>query len=329
MTGEGGPGDQRAVSVRGLAKTYDGHTFAVDGIDLDVDRGAVHAVLGPNGAGKTTLVEILEGYRKRTRGQVSVLGMDPEHGGRRFRERIGIVLQESGIEPALSVTEVLRMRAPLYPDPLAVTDVIEMVGLEEKSSARVRTLSGGQKRRLDMALGLVGNPELLFLDEPTTGFDPSARRESWETIRSLCGLGKTVLLTTHYMDEAQALADQLTIVARGRVVARGTPDAIGDRAHGTARVTFTLPVDGALDDLPVPFLVEDGRVVVECRPDGPQGPTAVLHRLTGWALERGIELDALSVIRPSLEDVYLELTGAAGGGEGAERGTDGAGAGRR
>ena len=293
-----------AIEVRGLRKTYDGHTYAVDGVDLAVPTGSVLALLGPNGAGKTTVVEILEGYRRRTAGDVSVLGMDPARGGRALRRRIGIVLQECAIEPYLTVREVLRMRAPLYPRPREVDEVIELVGLREKRSARVRTLSGGQQRRLDLALALVGDPELIFLDEPTTGFDPSARRASWEIIRNLCSLGKTVLLTTHYMDEAQALAAEVVIVSSGKVVARGAPDDIGGRSTEQVVITFELPPGTSAADLPVPAVADGVRIVVRVAP--PVTPT--LHTLTGWALERGIDLSALTVSRPSLEDVYLELT---------------------
>jgi ABC-2 type transport system ATP-binding protein len=294
-----------AIEVRGLRKSYDGHTYAVDGVDLEVPTGSVLALLGPNGAGKTTVVEILEGYRPRNAGDVSVLGMDPAHGGRALRRRIGIVLQECEIEPYLTVREVLRMRAPLYPRPRDVDEVVDLVGLGEKRSARVRTLSGGQKRRLDLALALVGDPELIFLDEPTTGFDPSARRASWEIIRNLAGLGKTVLLTTHYMEEAQALAAEVVIVSAGKVVARGTPDAIGGRSTERVVISFDLPPGVAVGELPVPAEADGGRLVVRVAPP----VTATLHTLTGWALERGVELSALTVSRPTLEDVYLELTG--------------------
>jgi ABC-2 type transport system ATP-binding protein len=299
------PAGAPAISVRGLRKTYDGHTFAVDGIDLEIPTGEVFALLGPNGAGKTTVVEILEGYRTRTAGDVQVLGMDPAHGGRRLRQRIGIVLQECGIEPYLSVREVLRMRAPLYPHPRQVDEVIDLVGLNDKRTARVRTLSGGQKRRLDLALALIGDPELIFLDEPTTGFDPSARRASWEIIRSLCSLGKTVLLTTHYMDEAQSLASHVVIINGGKVVARGTPEDIGGRQRSTALIAFDVPQGVDLADLPLHVAVEGGRAVAEVEP--PVTPT--LHQLTAWAVEREIELTGLTVTRPSLEDVYLRLTG--------------------
>jgi ABC-2 type transport system ATP-binding protein len=253
------PGDL-AIRVRGMRKSYDGERFAVDGVDLDVPHGQVVALLGPNGAGKTTIVEILEGYRTRDAGEASVLGMDPAHGGRALRERIGIVLQDCGIEPYLSVREVLTLRAPLYPAPLEVGEVVELVGLEEQAGTRVRALSGGQKRRLDLALGLIGDPEVIFLDEPTTGFDPSARRASWEVIANLCGRGKAVLLTTHYMDEAQTLASEVVIMANGKVVAQGTPDDIGGRAHGRVVVAFDVPGGGA--ELPAGAALHDGRAVI-------------------------------------------------------------------
>ena len=267
------------------------------------------ALLGPNGAGKTTIVEILEGYRKRTAGTVEVLGTDPERGGRRFRERIGIVLQHSTTEPYLTVEEILRQRSCWYPHPIGVDEVIGLVGLEEKRTARLRTLSGGQVRRLDLALGLIGDPDLIFLDEPTTGFDPSARRASWVIIRNLCSLGKTVLLTTHYMDEAQHLANRVAVIAGGRFVAEGTPDSLGGRNTAAVHVRFQLPEGVTVADLPpVPGagapVIDDGAVVIET-----VEPTRALAALTGWAVGRSLELPGLTVTRPSLEDVYLELAG--------------------
>ena len=304
------------VSVRGLRKRYGSH-HAVDGIDFDVPHGEVFALLGPNGAGKTTTVEILEGYRTRDGGDVSVLGMDPAHGGRSLRERVGIVLQETGIEPYLTVSEVLRMHAARYPRPRRVGEVIELVGLTDKTGARVHTLSGGQQRRIDLALGLVGDPELLFLDEPTTGFDPSARRASWDIVRDLCSLGKTVLLTTHYMDEAQALASTVAVISAGRIVASGPPDTLAGRDRLATRIGFTL--DGAPPGRPLPVrAVPDGeRLVVEV--GEATEVTRVLHELTGWALDAGVELAGLTVTRPTLEDVYLQLTGDAHGGPAPER----------
>jgi len=294
-----------AVSVDGLHKSY-GAVEAVKGVTFHIEEGEVFALLGPNGAGKTTIVEILEGYRKRTSGTVEVLGMDPQRGGRRLKERVGIVLQESTTEPYLTVEEVLRQRTYWYPNPSRVDEVIGLVGLEEKRRARLRTLSGGQQRRLDLALALIGNPDLIFLDEPTTGFDPSARRASWVIIRNLCSLGKTVLLTTHYMDEAQHLANRVAVISGGLFVAEGTPDSLGGRNTAAAHIRFELPEGVALSDLPVPATPDEtpGEVVIET-----QDLTKVLARLTGWAVHRGVELGGLTVTRPSLEDVYLELAG--------------------
>ena len=297
-----------AIRVSGLRKRY-GELEAVRGIDFEVAEGECFALLGPNGAGKTTTVEILEGYRDRDAGQVEVLGFDPQRGGRDLRERIGIVLQSSGHFRELTVREVLDLFGGYYPQSRDSGEVIDLVGLAEKAGARVKTLSGGQQRRLDLALGLVGDPDLLFLDEPTTGFDPSARRRSWELIESLRDLGKTILLTTHYMDEAQNLADRVAIIAAGRIVAAGTPDSLGGRDEGEALVAFRLPVGTALADLPadLPGRPVAGEDRVQLRTTE---PTRALHVLTGWALSRGEELDALTVTRPSLEDVYLQLTSA-------------------
>jgi ABC-2 type transport system ATP-binding protein len=297
-----------AIRVTGLRKRY-GELEAVRGIDFEVAEGECFALLGPNGAGKTTTVEILEGYRDRDAGDVEVLGLDPRRGGRDLRERIGIVLQSSGHFRELTVREVLELFGGYYPRPRATGEVIDLVGLGEKAGARVKTLSGGQQRRLDLALGLVGDPDLLFLDEPTTGFDPSARRRSWELIENLRELGKTILLTTHYMDEAQNLADRVAIIVAGRIVAAGTPDSLGGRDEGEAVISFRLPAGMTLTDLPAdlpgrPAPREDR---VELRTTE---PTGALNVLTSWALARGEELDALTVTRPSLEDVYLQLTGA-------------------
>jgi ABC-2 type transport system ATP-binding protein len=290
------------VEVQGLQKAYDG-VPAVRDIDLTIEEGEVVAVVGPNGAGKTTTVEILEGYRHRDAGHVRVLGVDPATGGSSLRQRIGIVLQSCGIDPYLSVTEVLRMHAGYYDAPRPVDEVIGLVGLEEKANGRVKTLSGGQQRRLDLALGLIGDPTLLFLDEPTTGFDPSARRQAWEVVGKLAGLGKTILLTTHYLDEAQALADRVVVIAAGRVVAEGTPESIGGRAQAGVQIRFDLPPGATVADVPVPAAVQpSGQILIET-----SEPAAVLHRVTGWALERGVDLPGLTVTRPSLEDVYLEL----------------------
>ena len=286
--------------------------MAVSGIDFEVRRGEVLALLGPNGAGKTTSVEILEGYRKRDGGRVSVLGVDPARRPRSLRAKTGIVLQECAVDPYLTVSEAVTQRAGLYPRPRPVGEVIELVGLEAKARSRVKTLSGGQQRRLDLGLALVGDPELIFLDEPTTGFDPSARREAWDVVRGLCAEGRTVVLTTHYMDEAQALADSVVVIAAGRVVASGSPDTLGGRDHGETTVRFVLPAGATVGELPLPAgLVPTERgEFVEFRIDE---PTAVLHALTGWALGRGGVLQGLAVDRPTLEDVYLSLVGGAGG----------------
>ena len=296
-----------AISVAGLTKSY-GSFAAVSGIDFEVRRGEVLALLGPNGAGKTTSVEILEGYRQRDGGQVSVLGVDPARRPRSLRAKVGIVLQECAVDPYLTVSEAVTQRAGLYPRPRPVGEVIELVGLEAKARSRVKTLSGGQQRRLDLGLALVGDPELIFLDEPTTGFDPSARREAWDVVRGLCAEGRTVVLTTHYMDEAQALADTVVVIAAGRVVASGSPDTLGGRDHGETTVRFVLPTGATLGDLPLPAgLVPTERgEFVEFRIDE---PTPVLHALTGWALGRGEVLEGLAVDRPTLEDVYLSLVG--------------------
>jgi ABC-2 type transport system ATP-binding protein len=297
-----------AIRVAGLRKTY-GEVEAVAGLDFEVAEGECFALLGPNGAGKTTTVEILEGYRRRSAGEVEVLGFDPERGERSFRERIGIVLQSAGIDRELTVEEIVGLFGGYYPHPRDVGDVVDLVGLGEKRTARVKTLSGGQQRRLDLALGIVGDPDLIFLDEPTTGFDPSARRRSWELVDSLRDLGKTILLTTHYMDEAQNLADRVAIMAGGRIVAEGDPESLGGRDVAEAVVSFRLPDGARLADLPgdLPDGLRQEEDLVLLRTTA---PTRALHTLTGWALARGEELEALAVTRPSLEDVYLRLTGA-------------------
>ena len=294
--------DGAAIEVRGLTKSY-GDVQAVRGIDLVVERGQIFALLGPNGAGKTTTVEILEGYRSRDDGTVTVLGYDPGRQRNRLKPQIGIVLQSTGVDRYLTVSETVTMYAGFYPHPRPVDEVIDLVGLTAKRDTRVLKLSGGQQRRLDVAVALAGNPDLLFLDEPTTGFDPSARHEAWEVIKNLAALGKTVLLTTHYMDEAQYLADQVAVITSGRIVAEGPPATIGNREQARAQIRYRLdagttpPAD--LTAPPGP----DG--LIELRPDD---LTAALHRLTGWALEQHVELTGLEVIRPTLEDVYLELT---------------------
>ncbi|MDQ6648850.1 MAG: ABC transporter ATP-binding protein [Actinomycetota bacterium] len=300
-----------AILVENLHKTYRGRhgalIEAVRGVSLRVEPGEVFALLGPNGAGKTSTLEILEGLHDRDAGLVEVLGTDPRVGGSRLRERIGVVLQETAVEPYLTVTDALRRNAGYYPNPRPVGEVLELVGLEAKADAKVKTLSGGQQRRLDVGLGIVGRPELIFLDEPTTGFDPTARHGAWEMVRSLTGGGTTVVLTTHYMDEAQELADRVAIIAAGRIVAEGTPDDLDGRDTAAARVRFRLPAGVAIGDLPVSARPL-GEVVEVAVPAGEQ--MRVLHLLTGWALERGVSLDSLSVVRPSLEDVYLRLTGS-------------------
>jgi ABC-2 type transport system ATP-binding protein len=292
-----------AIEVVDLHKSY-GSLDAVRGVSFEVAVGEVFALLGPNGAGKTTIVEILEGFRKRTNGTISVLGTDPETGGRALRERIGIVLQKCGIDPFFTVRELVDATGKTYPSPRPVAEVVELVGLTDKADVRVARLSGGQQRRLDLALALVGDPELVFLDEPTTGFDPSARRASWDLIEGLCRLGKTVLLTTHYMEEAQRLADRIVVIAQGQIVAEGTPETIGGRDHAATVVHFMLPAGVSITDVPVrDARVDDGIVSIST-----SEPTRVLHELTQWALANGGELAGLEVLRPSLEDVYLDLT---------------------
>jgi len=295
-----------AIAVRDLHKRY-GEIEAVRGIGFEVAEGEVFALLGPNGAGKTTTTEILEGYRAPTSGQVQVLGRDPETGGRALRERIGIVLQQCGIREELTVAETLAMYGAYYARARPVDELVKLVDLDAKRDARIATLSGGQRRRLDMALALVGDPDLIFLDEPTSGFDPSARRLAWETIRNLCGLGKTVFLTTHFMDEAQELADRVAVIVDGRIVAEGTPADIGGRDVAPAHVRFRLPPDVPLSNLPdlAAEVSADRSLVTAVTRD----PVTTTHRLTGWALDRGVPLADLTVSPPSLEDVYLALTG--------------------
>ncbi|MGZ4280823.1 MAG: ABC transporter ATP-binding protein [Gaiellaceae bacterium] len=276
-----------AISVRGLRKSY-GALEAVRGVDFEVEEGEVFGLLGPNGAGKTTTVEILEGYRKRDAGEVEVLGVDPARAGGEWRDRIGVVLQSSSMYQTISVAEHLRLFAGYYSKPRPVDEVVELVGLGEKRDELVRRLSGGQRRRLDLGLALVGNPELIFLDEPTTGFDPHARRQAWETLRSLRGLGKTIVLTTHYLDEADRLCDRVAVLRKGEIVAAGPPAELSAAAPAT-EIRYR----------------ENGReVVLET-----DAPTRVLNELTAKALAENRELEGLVVTRPTLEDVYLQLTG--------------------
>jgi len=293
-----------AVVVAGLRKSY-GAVQAVRGVSFTVSRGEIFALLGPNGAGKTTILEILEGFRARDAGRVEVLGADPgdRSGGRALRERIGLVLQDIAVEPYLTVRETIARNAGYYPAPRDVGEVIDLVGLAGQQRKKVRNLSGGQKRRLDLALGLIGHPDLLFLDEPTTGFDPNARRDAWEVVRNLRGSGTTIMLTTHYMDEAQALADRLAVISDGQIVAEGTPATIGGRDTGRARIHFALPPGCTTADLPVDARPAGGLVTVQTAE-----PTQTLHQLTGWALRQGTVLGQLTVDRPSLEDIYLRLT---------------------
>ncbi len=299
------------VRVEGLHKSY-GDNHVVRGVSFEVGAGEVVAVLGPNGAGKSTTIEMLEGYRNRDGGSVEVLGVDPADGGAAFRDRIGIVLQSTGIDEELTVREAIDILRIAYSNPAATDALIDLVDLVEKADARIDTLSGGQQRRVDLALGLVGNPELLFLDEPTTGFDPAARRQSWEVIRGLTAEGTTIVLTTHYLEEASELADRVIVLARGGIVAQGTPDELTASLAQDTRIRFALPtgVDAPVGEVLAPLQgTASGRNgMIEVRTST---PTADLAHLTGWARQRGIELAQLTVSSTTLEDVYLELVGDA------------------
>ena len=294
-----------AIQVRGLRKSY-GSVEAVRGIDLQVSIGEVFALLGPNGAGKTTTIEILEGYLHRTAGEALVLGHDPGRNDRSLKERIGIVLQSTGVQPYLSVEESINLFRGYYPHPMPLEEILRATGLTEQRRVRVSRLSGGQQRRLDVAIGLSGDPELLFLDEPTTGFDPSARRDAWEMVRNLKSLGKTVVLTTHYMDEAEYLADRVAIIVQGKIVAEGAPGELSHEGKSTS-IRFRLGRSSVPppESLGAEAADDEGSYVIATN-----APTAVLHRLTAWALEQGIELEELSVSRPSLEDLFIELVGS-------------------
>jgi len=297
---------EAVVTVSGLRKSY-GNVEAVRGIDLSLERGQILGLLGPNGAGKTTTVEILEGYRARSGGEVSVLGHDPERGESALKARIGIVLQASSGERYLTAREIVAMYAGYYPAPRDPDELLELVGLVEQRDVRIKKLSGGQRRRLDLAIALAGDPELLFLDEPTTGFDPSARRDAWSMIRELARLGKTVLLTTHFMDEAQALADRIAVIVDGRIVTEGTPDEVIGRHSAETIVRLRPPADAPAPPAGL-GLEPDSEAPGQLRASSKR-PTELLHRATGWAVEAGFEFEDINVARPSLEDVYLTLTG--------------------
>jgi len=300
-----------AIVVDDLRKLY-GSVVALDGVSFAVEPGEVYALLGENGAGKSTAVEILEGHRPLSAGHVEVLGVDPGAAGRDFRDRIGIVLQSSGVEAEFTVREVIELYGGCYRNPRPLDEVVALVGLEEKVDERVGSLSGGQRRRIDLALGIVGRPELLFLDEPTTGFDPSARRKSWDLIEALGAGGTTVLLTTHYLDEAEHLASRVGVLSKGVLIAEGTPEELINQVSGTV-VSFTMPesIDPAVAAATFgPILGADVRVSGRLVESSIDHPTAAVHRLTGWAVEAGVELDSLSVSRASLEDVYLSLSDA-------------------
>jgi ABC-2 type transport system ATP-binding protein len=298
-----------AITVRGLRKAYGTHE-AVRGIDFEVERGEVFGFLGPNGAGKTTTIEILEGYRPRTGGDVSVLGVDPQHPTRAWRNRVGLVLQECQLDPTLTVRETLSMYASFYESPRDVDEIVSLVGLDDKRDARLGTLSGGQKRRADVGVGIIGDPELVFLDEPTTGFDPSARRGAWNMIEGLKDLGKTIFLTTHYMDEAQHLADRVVILRQGELVAQGKPDELGDTMSKASEVRFRLPAGVTVDQLKTVIHEElsTSGSEVSFRTETAQ---QALYHLTGWAERHHVQLQDIEVQRPTLEDIFLQLTAEA------------------
>jgi ABC-2 type transport system ATP-binding protein len=300
---------ETVISALGLRKSY-GELEAVSGIDLEVARGEVFAFLGPNGAGKTTTTEILEGYRPRSAGEVSVLGVDPAEPSREWRERIGIVLQQCRLRGELTVHETLELYAGYYRAPRSIDETVAQVGLQGKADTRAGRLSGGQLRRLDVGVALIGDPDLLFLDEPTTGFDPSARRHAWDVIDGLSELGKTVFLTAHFMAEAQRLADRGASIAGGRGGAQGRPEELGDREHQPARISFRLPAGVVAGELPLRWSAEDaGQITIET-----PTPIEALNALTGWALERSLDLQGLEVRRPSLEDIYLDYIDNGSGG---------------
>ena len=290
-----------AIEVQGVRKSY-GDVRAVADVSLSIAEGEIVALLGPNGAGKTTIVEILEGFRRRDAGEVTVLGQDPERPDRRFYERIGVVLQECEAEPHLSVAELIDLYRGYYPCPRAIDELLALVGLEDCAHTRVRKLSGGQRRRLDLAMALVGDPVLVFLDEPTTGFDPEARRIAWDTIRELRRAGTTILLTTHYLEEAEALADRVIVIASGLVVAAGPPASLGHRDGALTHVSFRAPPGRSPDAAPVAVTVGNATWAVETAE-----LTKTLAALTTWAVDQGLELEDLSIRRPTLEDAYLEL----------------------
>ncbi|HTW10798.1 MAG TPA: ABC transporter ATP-binding protein [Acidimicrobiales bacterium] len=297
------------IEVRGLRMSY-GSIEALSGIDLEVHRGEVFAFLGPNGAGKTTTLEILEGFRQRSAGEVSVLGVDPARAGGQWRARIGVVLQESEPEPELTVRECMQLYAGYYPKSRSIAETLGLVGLADRAEMKCGQVSGGQRRRLDVALALVGDPELLFLDEPTTGFDPSARRSAWEVISGLRDLGKTIFLTTHYMEEAEYLADRIAVIVKGRIVAEGDVASIGERATKESMIRFTLPLSLRADDLPATIANgmtsrTNGRVEATA-----SSPLHAVADLAAWAAAHHVDIPDLEVTRPTLEDIYLQLTEA-------------------